>query len=117
MPATPWGAFCGSKKSEPGTFGEIFRAPSTGQTFLAECHRKADWRQKVFRRLLRGCAVARLRGCRAALHGGNFLMTCAGQLKRTSQGCQALMLNTYAEGCETKFFELNFPAGFLGWFA
>ena len=19
-------------------------------------------------------------------------------------------------GCETKFFELNFPAGFLGWF-
>jgi hypothetical protein len=41
--------------------------------------------------------IARLRGCRAALHGGNFLMTCAGKLKRTSQGCQALMLNTYAE--------------------
>jgi hypothetical protein len=20
------------------------------------------------------------------------------------------------QGCETKFFELNFPAGFLGWF-
>jgi hypothetical protein len=56
MPSKRPPAFRGSKKTGSNATDE-------GKTLLAECHRKADRRQKEFRRLLRGCAVARLRGC------------------------------------------------------